>query len=314
MEDKLNIALIGCGNWGKYILRDLIQLGCNVHVVCRSEESIARAQAGGACSIVNNIKELPNVDGVVIATTTITHLDIIEEVEHLNAPIYIEKPLGVDVDHATQIVNRIGERLFVMDKWRYHEGILELAKIARNKELGEVKGLSLVRTGWQCPHQDVDCVWILAPHDLSIALEILGEIPKPIHANATRWNDEIVTLNASLGTSPWVNLTVSKLYPKYRREVRLECENGFALLSDAYVDSIEIYPKENIGISNPEEAVIHRNFKNEFPLLRELDAFTHFIKGGSKPKSNAYEALEIVKTIAHLREVSANNPSRVTAS
>ena len=68
------IGLVGCGAWGKYILKDLVGLGCEVHVVARSQQGWDNALKGQADSIVSEIAQLPmNLDGYVVAVTTLNH-------------------------------------------------------------------------------------------------------------------------------------------------------------------------------------------------------------------------------------------------
>ena len=64
MRAGAKVGLIGCGSWGRFILRDLIALGCTVSVVAPSAESRARAEAAQA--VVDSISELPDVDGIVV--------------------------------------------------------------------------------------------------------------------------------------------------------------------------------------------------------------------------------------------------------
>ena len=176
--------MVGCGNWGKYILRDLVSLDCRVTVATRSESSKAAAVDGGAIGVVGSVADLPPVDGIVVATPTATHAEVTEQALERRVPVFVEKPLTDDVDDAERLAAAAPDRLFVMDKWRYHPGIELLGEIARSGELGRVVGLRTTRVGWGNPHDDVDMVWILAPHDLSIALEILGSVPPPRSAVA----------------------------------------------------------------------------------------------------------------------------------
>ena len=113
MTDKLQIGLAGCGHWGQYILRDLLSLGCNVTVVARSEESRARAQKTGASHLVTDVMEIPEIDGLVIATPTTTHHELFEQVVDRNIPIFTEKPLTANVAQAEDMVQRAGDRIFV---------------------------------------------------------------------------------------------------------------------------------------------------------------------------------------------------------
>ncbi len=132
----MRIGMVGCGSWGQYILRDLRELGAEVMVVARSPESRATAQTGGAVSIHGDVRDLPPADGYVVATTTSTHADIVEALLPTGRPIFVEKPLCDDPARARSIADRAGERVFSMDKWRYHGGVLKLAELHRQGFLG----------------------------------------------------------------------------------------------------------------------------------------------------------------------------------
>jgi len=301
MGKRHAIGLVGCGNWGRYILRDLVSLGCQVTVVARSEGSRRNALQGGAAAVVASIAELPPVDGVVVATTTSTHAAVLDELVPMDVPLFVEKPLTNDPASADRLASQAADRLFVMDKWRYHPGIEALSQIARSGELGPVVGLKTMRVGWGNPHPDTDAVWILAPHDLSIALEILGEIPTPRSAVADRDGPTATGLFAILGEDPWFALEVSGRYRERRRDVRLLCRDGVAVLPDGYSDCIQLVRGP---ASDGDEAMVveeERPISKELPLLRELRTFTEFLDGGPPPRSNAAEGAAIVRTVARLR-------------
>jgi predicted dehydrogenase len=147
VHERTRIGLVGCGAWGRHILRDLLALGCEVTVVARSERTRAAAESGNAARVVRSITEVMAVDGVVVATPTSTHAAVIEELLPLGVPIFVEKPLTDDPDAAERLAAVAPDRLFVMDKWRYHPGVELLGEIARNGELGEVVGLRTTRVG-----------------------------------------------------------------------------------------------------------------------------------------------------------------------
>ena len=96
MANKLSVGLVGCGRWGRFILRDLLTLGCDVAVVSTSEAGRENARAGGAKDIVENINQLPQVSGVIVATPTQTHAKVIESLLRLSVPIFTEKPMTAD--------------------------------------------------------------------------------------------------------------------------------------------------------------------------------------------------------------------------
>ena len=296
------IGLIGCGAWGRHILRDLLGLGCEVTVVARGAETAARAGDGGADQIVHEVEDLPVVDGVVIATPTITHAEVIRSVLDRGVPIFVEKPLTPDLAEAEYIVAEAPDRVFVMDKWRYHPGVELMAEIAKTNRFGRVIGMHTERIGWGNPHLDVDGVWILAPHDLSIVLEVLGEMPDARAAVAERVGSTMGGMSALLGTDPWAHIEVSSSSPVRRRKVTLHVEEGVVVLPDGYSDRLEVYrqPDPNSAVL-PEPEILE--ISTELPLLRELRAFVEHLGGGPPPRSNAKQGVEIVRRITELREL-----------
>lgn len=306
MRDLPTVALVGCGHWGRHILRDLKIIGCRVPVVARSAESRARAAEGGADQIVASTSDLRDLDGAIVATPTATHAATIEELLSHGVPIYVEKPLTADPASARVIAAAAPDRVFVMDKWRYHPGIEALAEVARKEELGRVRGLRTARMNWGNPHGDVDSVWILVPHDLSIAWEILGRIPEPRSAVADPMGTgDAHGLVALLGDDPWFALESSTRYREHFREVRLLCEDGVAVLGNAYDDAIELWRP---GTVLREPDVERREIPTEWPLVRELRAFVEHLRGGPPPRSSVAEGAATVATIARLRELAGLRP------
>jgi predicted dehydrogenase len=291
--ERPRIALVGCGRWGRNILRDLVELGGAVVVADPSDEARAHARAAGALSTVRDPIELPAVAGIVVATPTRTHAPVLEGLLPRGVPLFCEKPLTADAASAARLAAAGGARLFVMEKWRYHPGVEMLRDLARSGELGPVRGLRTTRTGWANAHADVDAVWILAPHDLSIAVEILGRLPEPRAAVGERLAGHAVGLLGLLGDEPWLALDVSVATSEVRRAVRLYCRDAVAVLPDAYSTHVEIY--------RPDAEVERRPLSTELPLRRELQTFLAHLAGGAPPKSSAADGAAVVRALERLR-------------
>jgi predicted dehydrogenase len=306
MTKKLQVGLIGCGLWGRYILRDLLSLGCEVTVVSASDTGQRNAREGGALQTIGKIADLPNVAGLIVATPTSTHAAVIESLLERSVPIFTEKPMVTDRESALRLARRAPDHLFVMDKWRYHAGVEMLRDIARTEELGPVQGLRTTRAQWGSSHTDVDASWVLAPHDLAIALEVLGDIPKPRSAIAEHtdgWATSLLGIlggdRANHGSNAWLVIEISSRFPGYRREIRLQCSDGVAVLNDGYSAGVWL-TRSGDSLKGRVGGEL-RPISQELPLLRELRAFVEHLKGGPPPRSSAADGALVVTTIADLR-------------
>jgi predicted dehydrogenase len=298
----LQIGLVGVGRWGALVLRDLLALDVEVVAVARSAATRTAAVAAGARAAHHDLGSLAGVDGIVVATTTASHGDVVEACLGHDVPVFCEKPLGTDPVQVRRLAAAAPERLFVMDKWRYHPGIEALGEIARSGELGEVVGLRTVRRGWGNPHE-IDDVWVLAPHDLSIALEVLGHVPEP--RAAAGWADQsLATLFAILGDRPWCTLDLGGTDIGRRRHVELVTEAGVAWLADGWDEHIGVARRDQVG----SDAWERRATPGELPLVAELRAFTRHLRGGPPPRTSAADAVVVVDAIVRLRELAGLAP------
>jgi len=302
MNTRPTIGLVGVGDWGRHILRDLVSLGAEVHAVARSDASIARANAGGAVSIVGTPADLPaDCSGYVVASETTAHLDAVECLLPRNKPIYVEKPLSPDLARIRRLPPEAAGLVFTMHKWRYHPGVLELARIAREREFGPVMGLRTFRMGWENHHRDVNAIWVLAPHDMSIALHLLGEVPRVLDA----WRDpavsgaEGVLARAETAAGVPFVMEVSSGKPNKHRAIVLACRDAACELDDTQYDRIVIRRRGTLQSGEAEE----RRIASDMPLKAELAAFLEHIDGGPPPFTSLDEEIAVIEAIARVHEL-----------
>lgn len=294
------VGLVGVGRWGRHILRDLVSLGCQVHVVARSEQSIANAHEFGASGVVGEVAQLPAIDAAVAAPIVTRHAEVIERLAaHTDGPIFSEKPLTADVAEAEALARALPDRLFVMDKWRYHPGVLEMARMAKGGELGEIQGVATRRVSSGNPHPDINTIWTHAPHDLSIALEVLGEVPHVRSAVGELQNGQLRGITAILGERPWLTLEVSDNAPDHRREARVIGSDAAVILDGGWSEHVTVRREgqEDETVATP----------GELPLLAELRAFVEHVRGGTPPKSSAAEGLAIVREVQAIIDRAVGN-------
>ena len=296
------IGLVGCGRWGRNILRDLVSLGAEV-VVCTPESSDREQALGGGARAVHATLEplLGAARGYVVASSSTTHAEIVERLLETDAPIFVEKPFTCDRDSAQRLAARGDGRLFVMHKWRYHPGVEGLARLAREGTLGEIHTVHTVRVGWGPWGRDTDASWVLLPHDLSIVLAILGHLPEvrsAVLTGSAPWTGSLLATLGGAGACDAL-MEIGITSPENRRAVTVVGSRATAHLSGSYAKAILLQA------GAPGEGADCREIPADgpLPLWQELKVFIDHLRGGPAPITNASEGALVVDRIATIRSM-----------
>jgi predicted dehydrogenase len=294
------IGLVGCGRWGRLILRDLRASGAEVHVADPSEAMRARAQAEGAAAVVPDLAAFGPLDGHVVATPSRTHAEVLERLLPSGRPLFVEKPMTTDLASAERLARAAAGRLFVMDKWRYHPCIEAMRREIAAGTTGEILAIRGSRWQWAQPHLDVDPLWILAPHELAIVLHLTGGIPPVRDAWPALAGAPALGGAARLGCAggPEVMIEWGVASPEHRRRSLVVGACATLELRDGYDTQIfaRIGPP---AAADATERVIVTGA--EMPLLSEIRAFLGFVRGtGAAPMSSAAEGLLIVRRLTEI--------------
>jgi predicted dehydrogenase len=292
MSDRPSIVMAGCGRWGRNILRDLLLLGCEVHVIDPSAHARDQARAMGAASTHTKPEAAPAAAGCIIASPASTHAEVIDQLAGRGKPLFVEKPLTTDPHTAQRIADLFAGQLFMMHKWRYHPAIETLSSIAADGSLGRVTGLRTTRTQQEPTQHDTDAIWTLAPHDLTIAIEVLGRIPGPPRFAFAEGTHRGAGMIAAMGRDPWLVMEVSAARTSRTRRAEVFFEKGVVTWTD---------PDNSVSIREDGRSSERLVADTEAPLMRELSAFVRFLAGGPPPKSDAAEGAAVVAATAALR-------------
>jgi len=299
----MDIALIGCGVWGRNILRELVALGANVRVYDSDAEMLLIAQDHGASEVHPCLDQFEGVDGIVIATPASNHVAMIRELDDrgICVPIFCEKPLAVSGEDAPFFLNRESAPIHVMHIWRYHPGIIKLKELLTEGVIGELTQLRSVRANWTSPRSDVDCLANLAPHDLSIFQYLLDHLPAFVSAAAEQINDEVVSCIATLRGDSGINciLEVSNRYEAKRREVRVHGTEGVMVLPD---DSSGVIRLVREGGFIVPDAVQEIEYKKQSALNNQLQTWLDFLgQGDDTNLCDVRQGVEIAFVIDKIR-------------
>lgn len=296
------IGLVGCGHWGKNILRDLLALHVDVFVFVLTEKARNEAMQLGASEAYIGLTEMVSqIDGFIVATPTSTHADVVDQLLSYNKPIFVEKPLTSDIRRARQLMKHGKGQIFLMDKWRYHPGVDALAKKVQAGALGNIQLIRTYRLGWGNPHPDVDALWILMPHDLAIVLHILGSIPPLYTVTPLLQSDPSAGVVVILKdkSSPTVILEMSTVQPTKHRGLYVVGTDATIELSGSYDNELTLVAGKPATLDRQVHKIA---IDNSMPLYLELKAFVDYLNGGAPPMSSLEEGVLIVEMIHEIRE------------
>ena len=191
----IDIALFGAGRWGTHLLRNFLahpQIRLRAVVEASEERLEAIApELDGSVELMTDWHAAMALDGLVgcaIATPAATHYDLIKTALHHNLHVLAEKPLTLDVESAQALCNlaRQKKRQLVIDHTYLFHGAVMVGKEAV-KDIGSLRYGYATRTHLGPVRRDVDALWDLAIHDISIFNHWLGESPVQVQAQGSSW-------------------------------------------------------------------------------------------------------------------------------
>jgi predicted dehydrogenase len=202
-----DIAVLGCGGWGRNIVRTVQQIGRLAAVVDPSPagQKAARELAPNAqvFSTPGEALKLPSVRGVMIATPAETHYATACAAIDAGKDVFVEKPLTIDVDEARDLVQRANAAdriLMVGHLLEYHPAILKLNELIKSGELGKIQYIISNRLNLGKIRTEENALWSFAPHDIAVILRLVGSMPF-----------EVVATGGSYVTPNIADVTVTQL-------------------------------------------------------------------------------------------------------
>ena len=241
----IGVGLVGCGRWGLNYLRAFSELdGCRVVAACdvnpdRLREAERRAPGLRTTPDLRALLTAPDIDAVVVATEATRHFDVARAALEAGKDCLVEKPMTTDIEQARQLRDLASQEkrlLMVGHVFRYNPGINHLQKVIGSGTLGQLEYLTFTRTNLGPIRTDVNVVWDLMTHDVSILLHFLNQRPSWVSAQGASFLSsrcEDVAF-ATLGFEGGViaNIRASWLDPRKVREITVVGSAKMAFFND----------------------------------------------------------------------------------
>jgi predicted dehydrogenase len=321
----MNFALIGVGYWGRNYIR-VIGDSPAADVVCICDASSSNlesihdlAPGPRLTDDLRDVLEDDEIDAVVVATPASTHFDIARAALEAGKQVLCEKPLALTTGQCEKLIEIAdGEArvLFVGHTFIYNPGVRAAQQLVRDGMLGRVRHCDAT---WAAPgpvRDDVDAVWDLAPHPLSILTSFFGSVTdvsatgQAILNGADRADLAVVHLSFHGGATAHVH--VSWVAPRKVRSLTITGDRRVAIFDDlAAADKLQVFETEaalarttpGVGEAStraaaaPGAAVAIRDIPAVEPLRAQLDHFVECCKTGVMPESNGERGQAVVRIL-----------------
>jgi predicted dehydrogenase len=253
----VRVAVIGCGDWGKNLVREFYQSPQADLVSCcdtQDERLAGIQQAFPKIRGVTSAKPIfsdSSIEAVVIATPASTHAELTQQALEAGKHVFVEKPIALtpaDAQRCIEVARTRRRRLMVGHLLRYHPAFLALKRVVDSGELGRVRYAYTQRLNLGRIRKDENALWSLAPHDVSMILELFGNLPVGVAARGACFVQEkvediiFVTLQFSDGRLAHIHL--SWLDPHKIRKITVVGSQKMVTFDDMEpAEKLRIYDK-----------------------------------------------------------------------
>jgi predicted dehydrogenase len=322
MADRIGIAVVGTGDWGANLVRNFANLpGCRLVAVHdndpqRLEKSAVQYPAARAVAALGELATLPDVQGVVVAASAVSHYDLARTLLEAGKDVFVEKPLALSVAHAEDLVRLARQRgriLMVGHLLLYHPAVRFLKSMVERGELGDLFYIYSQRVNLGKVRRDENALWSFAPHDLSVILHLLGQEPIDVVARGSAFLqgsvEDVVFVDLRFPDGKLAHVHVSWLDPHKLRKFTVVGSRKMVVFDDMEAgEKVKIYDK---GVDRAGEVVSYGDaltvrsgdilipkISLQEPLRVECQHFVDCVREHKTPLTDGAGGLQVVRVLA----------------
>lgn len=306
----MTVGLVGCGYWGKNLLRNFHELGA-LGLVCEptpAHQEVARQMAPEVPLVTRFQEALDSpVQALVIATPAVTHFDLVSQALRAGKDVFVEKPLatnlahGLELEALAQAQNRI---LMVGHILEYHPACRKLEELVRQGQLGELRYLYSNRLSLGKVRREENILWSFAPHDVALMNRLVGGLPEQVAAFGGAYvqpevaDVTVTTLEYRNGVRGHIH--VSWLHPF--KEQRLVAIGSEKMASFNGVSNRLVLHDQKVSWQRGEPVPVQGEgteiaFAPDEPLRLECQAFLDAVRTRQPPRTDARNGVEVLSVL-----------------
>ncbi len=310
---KPTIAVIGCGSWGKNLVRNFYELG-SLRSVCDIDENILTSLQGKypALQAVLDFQALlrdPAVKAVAISTPAATHYELAKEALLAEKDVFVEKPIALVSKDAQELVTLAKEKkkiLMVGHILEYHAAINKMKELIDGGALGKIHYIYSTRLNLGKFRTEENILWSFAPHDISIILYLLNEMPTQVAAHGGNYLNPNVTdvtvTNMDFPSGARAHIFVSWLHPYKEQKLVVIGDKKMMMFDDVELkDKLFAYSHkidwiDRLPVPHPEKPE-RIDIPQTEPLRAECEHFLECVRSRRTPKTDGDNGLRVLKIL-----------------
>ena len=299
-------AVVGCGLWGRNIVRNFYNLGA-LHSVCDlDKENLKMIEElypeVNTTSDFEGLLNNPEVVAMCIVTPSHTHFNLVKKAIMAGKHVYVEKPISTSAQEARELkdlAQEMGVKLLVGHLLLYHPAVNRLKMLIAQGVLGEIKYAQSDRLNINYFKNDRSVMWDLAPHDVSMIAHVTGKAPlRVISATGAASEFEnicdITHLTIEFEDGVIGQVSDSWIHPQKRVSLLVRGTKATAILDDTVQEGkLKVYDNKK-GSQNEIEIFDYLEIE---PLKLECQHFLNCIKNDKTPRSDGENGYMIVKIL-----------------
>jgi len=325
---KQNIAIVGCGYWGKNLVRNAAELGALYAVCDNNPELLAKTatQYGVKALSYDEALKDPHVQGVMISAPAALHYTLCKAALLAGKDVFVEKPLALQSKEAEELHNLAIDHnkiLMVGHLLQYHPAYLMLKQMVEQGDLGNIQYIYSNRLSLGKIRTEEDVLWSFAPHDISM---IMGLIPQSIGFSVqatgtsciTNGIADIASAHISFQNGISAHVLVSWLNPVKEQKLTVIGTKGMAVFDDTmpWEQKLSLYPhsiKHENGFPVPVKADgTYIPLEAREPLKEECLHFFHSIETRKTPRTDGAEGLRVLSVLEQASKSMAEKNQSIT--
>jgi UDP-2-acetamido-3-amino-2,3-dideoxy-glucuronate N-acetyltransferase len=306
------VAVLGCGYWGRNLVRNFDQLGALAAVCDVDPANLQKLAVGDGVFRAPRVEDIlarPEIQAVVIAAPAAQHFALARKAMIAGKDVFVEKPLALKVEEGRELVElarRQNRILMVGHLLHYHPAIAELRRMVHGGELGRVEYISSSRLNLGKLRTEEDILWSFAPHDISAILHLLEESPTRVVAQGASYlNHPIadVTLTIlSFASGVKAHVFVSWLHPFKEQKLVIVGDRKMAVFDDTQAEQkLVVYPHRvewvnRMPVARRAEGEVVALSKEE-PLKLECQHFLECVRDRKQPNTDGENGLKVLSIL-----------------